>query len=88
MTEREEIDLLRRELADLRTRVAKIEAERAMVTLAPAIGMPIQPQAMIYLGAKPMTFCSCAPGTVCGNSACPRRSSTVLTGVGNAMGQG
>ena len=76
MTEREEIDLLRRELADLRTRVAKIEAERAMVTLAPAIGMPIQPQASIYLGAGP---CSCPPGTVCGNSACPRRSSTVIS---------
>ena len=85
MTEREEIDLLRRDLADLRARVTKLEAERAMITVQPAIGLPMQPGKL--WGGQPVTLCSCPAGFVCGNSACPRRSFTTTTTVMSADGK-
>ncbi len=75
MTHAEEVALLRRDLADLRGRVARLEGPKSgdVVHITPTLPTVVP---------APVYTCHCAPNTVCGSAACPRVPKATATTFG------
>ena len=80
MSHDEEIRLLRRELADLRDRVGRLEAPKMAAPTVELSKLGLPPNGNVF--STGFSFdCSCAVGTFCMNTGCPRRGvSTVSVG--------